>query len=62
MEHLVTGALKQTFDKKTLADSIRVRKAIPEDVNEIYRIAATVGQKNKDADLGFLIDDLCPTL
>jgi len=57
MEHLVTGALKQTFDKKTLADSIRVRKAIPEDVNEIYRIAATVGQKNKDADLGFLIDD-----
>lgn len=57
MENLGISALTHTLDKKTLVDSIRVRKATPEDVKEIHRIAATVGHKNKDSNLGFLIDD-----
>ncbi len=57
MEQLNTGAITRTLDKHSLADSICVRKAIPEDVNEIYRIAATVGHKTKDSNHGFLIDD-----
>jgi predicted GNAT superfamily acetyltransferase len=57
MEHVSTGALTRTLDKKSLLESIHVRKASPEDVNEIYRIAATVGHKNKDSNHGFLIDD-----
>jgi len=57
MEHLNTGTITRTLDKHTLADSIHVRKALPEDVNEIYRIAATVGQRTKDADQGFLMDN-----
>lgn len=57
MEQLGTGALTRTLDKQSLLESIHVRKATPEDVNEIYRIATTVGHKNKDSDKGFLMDD-----
>jgi N-acetylglutamate synthase-like GNAT family acetyltransferase len=57
MEHLNTGTITRTLDKQSLADSIHVRRAKPEDVNEIYKIAATVGQRTKNADQGFLMDD-----
>jgi len=57
MEQLNTGTITRKIDKQSLADSIRVRKARPEDVNAIYKIAATVGQSAKDADHGFLMDD-----
>lgn len=57
MENLNISRITRTIDKKTLADSIQVRRAVPEDVNNIYRIATTVGQSAKDAEQGFLMDD-----
>ncbi len=56
MKKLSTGAIR-ALDKKSLLDSIHIRKALPEDVKEIYRIATTVGHRDKDSNKGFLIDD-----
>lgn len=57
MKQLSASALTRTLDRQSLLQSIHVRKAIPEDVYEIYRIASSVGHKSKDSDKGFLVDD-----
>lgn len=36
---------------------LKARKAVPKDVQEIYRIACSVGKHNKDSNQGFLVDD-----
>jgi len=44
-------------DKKSFLKNVHVRKAKPGDVNEIYKIATSVGQKDKHSEQGFLIDN-----
>ncbi|SDL30511.1 GNAT family N-acetyltransferase [Natronincola ferrireducens] len=45
------------IEPKTFKTNLKVRKASPKDVQEIYHIACTVGKNKKDSTQGFLVDD-----
>lgn len=55
--NLNADTITHSLDKKALLQRITVRKAEPGDVKDIYKIAASVGQRNKVSEQGFLIDD-----
>lgn len=44
-------------DLVTGKDHIRVRKASPKDLHNIYQVACSVGNNKKEANQGFLVDD-----
>ncbi len=57
MEYMNLDQLTIQRDKQAFLKNIHVRKAKPTDVNDIYKIAASVGQKDKQSEQGFLIGD-----
>lgn len=57
MEYINLDQVTIQRDKQSFLKNIHVRKAKPADVNEIYKIASSVGQKDKHSEQGFLIDD-----
>lgn len=50
---------KRNTNKKVQINNnlIKIRKALPKDVDEIYDIACSVGTKSKDSTKGFLMDN-----